>query len=194
MSVMTAPQVWPTTDRPLSVSDLDDTPDDGLRYELDDGVLVVSPAPMLIHQIVLHRLEMLLDAAAPEEYEVVGGPGVEISDIQYRIPDLVVLRAASIAITDRNVTRPPELAVEIASPSTAAYDRNRKKVVYAEFGIPAYWVVDPDSDRPSITAFGLTGGSYAEVGRAAGEERFAGTTPFPVEIIPAELVAGPWRR
>jgi hypothetical protein len=84
--------------------------------------------------------------------------------------------------------------VEIASPSTAQYDLNRKKIVYAEFGIPAYWIVDPDPDRPSITAFRLTGGSYAEVGRAAGKERFAGTTPFPVEIVPAELVAGPWLR
>jgi Uma2 family endonuclease len=194
MSVMTTPQLWPPADRPLTVADLDETPDDGRRYELDDGVLVVSPAPMVIHQVVLSRLESRLAAAAPAQFVVVGGPGVEISAVQYRIPDLVVVRAGSMAITDRNLTRPPELAVEVASPSTAHYDRNRKKIVYAEFGIPAYWIVDPDPDRPSITAFGLTGGSYAEVGRAAGEERFASTTPFPVEIVPAELVAGPWRR
>lgn len=194
MSVMTAPQFVLPADRPLTVSDLDDTPDDGLRYELDDGVLVVSPAPMMIHQRVLHRLEFILQTACLPEFELLPGPGVEISEIQYRIPDLVVVRAASFADTDRTITRPPELAVEIASPSTAAYDRNRKKVVYAAFGIPAYWIVDPDPDRPSITAFGLTGGSYAEVGRATGEERFAGTSPFPVEIVPAELVAGPWRR
>jgi Uma2 family endonuclease len=194
MNVMTAPLLWPPTDRPLTVADLEDTPDDGCRYELDDGVLVVSPAPRPIHQIVLHRLQLVLDAACPPEFQVVPGPGVEMSETQYRIPDVVVVRAESLAVTDDNVTRPPELVIEVASPSTAQYDRNRKKVVYAEFGIPAYWIVDPDPDRPSITAFGLTGGSYAEVGRAAGEERFAGTTPFPVEIVPAELVAGPWRR
>jgi Uma2 family endonuclease len=193
MSVMTTPQLWPPADRPLTVADLDDTPDDGRRYELDDGVLVVSPAPMVIHQIVLSRLEVLLDGACPPEFMVVGGPGIEMSETQYRIPDLVVVRAGSVAITDRNLTRPPELAVEIASPSTAHYDRSRKMVVYAEFGIPAYWIVDPDPDRPSITAFGPTAGSYAEVGRAAGEELFVSATPFPVEIVPAELVAGPWR-
>jgi Uma2 family endonuclease len=193
MTVMTTPQWLLPANRPLTVADLDDTPDDGLRYELDDGVLVVSPAPMMIHQYVLLRLEVLLDAAAPPEFMVVGGPGVEISDIQYRVPDLVVVRANTVRITDKNVTRPPDLAVEIASPSTAYYDRGRKKMVYAEFGIPAYWIVDPDPDRPSMTAFGLTGGSYAEVGRAAGEERFVSATPFPVEIVPAELVAGPWR-
>ena len=117
-----------------------------------------------------------------------------MSEIQYRIPDLVVVRADQIAITDRDITRPPELAVEIASPSTAAYDRNRKKTVYAEFRIPDYWIVDPDPDEPSITAFALSGAAYAEAGRASGPDRFTARSPFPVEIVPADLVAGPWRR
>jgi Uma2 family endonuclease len=191
---MTAEQFVLPTDRPLTVADLDLTPDDGQRYELDDGVLVVSPAPMPIHQRVLHRLEYILETACPREFELLPGPGIEMSQIQYRIPDLVVVRAASIAMReDKNVTQPPELVVEIASPSTAHYDRNRKKVVYAEFGIAAYWIVVPDLDQPSITAYSLTAGSYTEVGRAVAEERFAPTTPFPVEIVPAELVAGPWR-
>ncbi len=194
MSVMTAPQFVLPADRPLTVADLDLTPDDGCRYELDDGVLVVSPAPMPIHQRVLHRLAVLLQAACPPDLEIVPGPGVAMDETNYRIPYLVIVRAGSIAIADANVTRPPELAVEIAWPSTARYDRNRKKAVYAEFGIPAYWIVVPDPGQPSLTAFGLSGGSYAEVGRALGNEPFVAATPFPVEIVPAELVAGPWRR
>jgi Uma2 family endonuclease len=194
MNVMTAPQFLLPMDRPLTVADLDLTPDDGQRYELDDGVLVVSPAPMTIHQRVLHRLQILLDAVCPPEFELLPGPGVEMSEIQYRIPDLVVVRAASIALADRNVTRPPVLVVEIASPSTARYDRTRKKVVYAEFGVPSYWIVDPDPDRPSITEFALSGSSYVQTGFAAADQRFATTSPFRAEIVPAELVAGPWRR
>lgn len=193
MSVMTAQQFVLPADRPLTVADLDLTPDDGCRYELDDGVLVVSPAPVPIHQRVLHRLQVILDADCPPGLELLPGPGVEISEIQYRIPDLVVVRSASLALTDKNVTRPPVLVVEIASPSTAHYDRNRKKAVYAEFGIPAYWIVVPDPDRPSITAYELTGGAYAETGRAEGNQGFATTTPFPVEIVPVDLVAGRWR-
>jgi Uma2 family endonuclease len=191
MSVMTAPQLWPLPDRPLTVADLDDTPDDGCRYELDDGVLVVSPAPRTVHQIVLNRLQLALGRFCPPEFEVIPGPGVEMSEIQYRIPDLVVVAVASIALTDANITRPPALAVEIASPSTAHYDRGRKKVVYAEFGIPAYWIVAPDPDQPSITAFSLEGSRYAQVGHATGGQRFAASTPFPVEIVPADLVAWP---
>jgi Uma2 family endonuclease len=193
MSVMTAPQFVLPVDRPLTVADLDLTPDDGCRYELDDGVLVVSPAPVTIHQRVLHRLEFLLETACPPEFELLPGPGVEISEIQYRIPDLVVVRSASIGVTDKNVTRPPELVVEIASPSTAHYDRGRKKTVYAEFGIPGYWIVVPDPDRPTLTAYTLTRDSYTEVGRAAGGQRFASATPFPVEIVPAALVTAHWR-
>jgi Uma2 family endonuclease len=194
MSVMSAPQFVLPADRPLTVADLDLTPDDGCRYELDDGVLVVSPAPVTIHQRVLHRLEVLLEAACPPEFEVLPGPGVEMSEIQYRIPDLVVVRSASIGVADKNVTRPPELVVEIASPSTASYDRGRKKTIYAQFGIPAYWIVVPDPDQPSLIAYALTRDTYSEAGRAAGEQRFAAATPFPVEIVPAALVTARWRR
>jgi Uma2 family endonuclease len=194
MSVMTAPQFVLPADRPLTVADLDLTPDDGCRYELDDGVLVVSPAPMTIHQRVLHRLEVLLDAACPPEFELLPGPGVVMSEIQYRIPDLVVIRADTVGAADKNLTMPPELVVEIASPSTAHYDRGRKKIVYAAFGIPSYWIVVPDPEHPSLTAYTLTGGTYTETGGAVGGQRFATATPFPLEIVPAALVAARWRR
>ena len=194
MSVMTAPQFALPADRPLTVADLDLTPDDGCHYELDDGVLVVSRAPVTFHQRVLHRLQVLLEAACPPEFELLPGPGVEISEIQYRIPDLVVVRSASIGLGDMNVTSPPELVVEIASPSTASYDRGRKKTVYAQFGIPAYWIVVPDPDEPSLTSYVLTKDTYAEAGRAVGEQRFTAATPFPVEIVPFSLVTARWRR
>lgn len=74
MNLMTAPQFVLPADRPLTVADLDLTPDDGQRYELDDGVLVVSPAPMTIHQRVLHRLEFLLETACPPEFELLPVP------------------------------------------------------------------------------------------------------------------------
>ena len=84
--------------------------------------------------------------------------------------------------------------MEIASPSTAHYDRGRKKIVYAEFGIPSYWILVTDPDEPSLTAYALTRNGYPEVGRAVGEQRFATATPFPVEIVPAALITARWRR
>ncbi len=194
MAVMPTVEMGPQVDRPLTVADLEELQDEGYRYELDDGVLVVYSAPVIRHQVVVHRLQLLLDGTCPSEFMVIPGTGIEISEIQYRVPDLVIVRTALVSMADRSITTPPDLVIEVASPSTAAYDRNRKKAVYAEFGIPAYWIVDPDPDRPAITEFRLAGTAYAERGTATGRERFATDAPFPVQIVPADLVAGPWRR
>ena len=193
MSVMTASRTdWPD-DRPLTVADLDLLPDDGRKYELDDGVLVVSPAPALIHQYVLQRLSAVLGTACPPDCIVLPGPGVEMTKYQYRIPDLVVVRVDSIGIEDRSVTRPPVLAVEIASPSTAIYDRNRKKDVYASFGITSYWIVTPSLDKPRLVGYELGRGGYREIADVSGDHAFTATLPFAVRIVPSELVAGPWQ-
>jgi Uma2 family endonuclease len=194
MSVMTAAGTGLPTDRPLTVEDLDLLPDDGNKYELDDGVLVVSPAPALNHQFVLARLTVLLDAVRPAEFLVLPGPGVEMTRYQYRIPDLVVVRVDSVGFDDKSVTRPPVLAIEIASPSTAIYDRNRKKDVYAGFGIASYWIVTPSLDKPRLVAYELRWDSYRQVADVCADQVFSATRPFPVEVVPAALVAGPWQR
>src|SRR5215469_11393597 len=103
MSVMTASRTELPDDRPLTVEDLDLLPDDGNRYELDDGVLVVSPAPALKHQVVLHRLSVLLEQARTDEFAVLPGPGVEMTKYQYWIPDLVVVRTDSVGFEDISV-------------------------------------------------------------------------------------------
>jgi Uma2 family endonuclease len=93
MSVMTASRTELPDDRPLTVEDLDLLPDDGNRYELDDGMLVVSPSPANIHQLVASRLQTLLDNSCPPGFLVLSGNGVAMSRSHYRIPDLVVVRA-----------------------------------------------------------------------------------------------------
>lgn len=132
MVAMTGARTALPDDWPLTVDDLYLLPDDGNRYELDDGVLVVSPAPALIHQLVVHRLGVTLDTACPPGFQVLPGPGVEMSRTQYRIPDLVVVPFSDIHFGDKTVTKPPVLAIEVASPSTILYDRNRKKDVYGD--------------------------------------------------------------
>lgn len=182
------------TDRPFTIDDLDLLPEDGNRYEVDDGVLVVSPPPTVGHQHVVHRLTVTLDSACPADLQVLPGAGVQISQTQYRIPDIVAVRAADVGFRDKSVTIPPVLAVEVASPSTEIYDRNRKKTVYAAFGIRSYWIVTPDLDRPTITAYDLRDGRYELIAEVGGDDLFTGTRSFACEIVPAALVAGRWRR
>lgn len=176
-------------DRPLTADDLALIQDDGHRYELDDGVLVMFPAPTFIHQVVVSRMTAMLAARAPRGLLVVAGPGVEISPIHYRVPDIVVVRVSDVDFDDKPVTKPPLLAIEVASPSTTAYDRNRKKDVYAQFGIASYWIVSPHPHQPNVTAFELRRGDYKLVAHASGDETFRPERPFACEIIPATLVA-----
>lgn len=192
MVAMTKARTVLPDDRPLTIDDLDLLPDDGNRYELDDGILVVSPSPALKHQLVLQRLSIMLSAACPPSLLVLPGLGVEMSRIQYRVPDLIVVALDGVHFDDKTVTKPPLLAVEVASPSTAIYDRNRKRDVYQRFGIFAYWIVEPDLAKPSITAFELSDGEYHVVAEVSGDGIFRAVKPFACEIEPVSLVAGPW--
>ncbi|HXP21221.1 MAG TPA: Uma2 family endonuclease [Streptosporangiaceae bacterium] len=185
---MTIADAWPTTSREFTVDDLDRTPDDGRRYELVDGALIVSPAPTVWHQIVLGELLFELRQVCPKDQRVLPGPGVRMSIHTELIPDIVSVRFADLS--GPRITEPPLLAVEVRSPSTALFDLNTKKAVYERFGIESYWIVVPDADQPELVAFELRDGSYRQVARALGDEPFRAERPFSVEIVPSRLVAG----
>ena len=191
MSAMTAPELdaWASQERILTVDDMADMPDDEFRYELDDGVLIVSPAPSNLHQRAVTRLAVLLSTACPRGLEVFAGVGVNINRFQHRVPDVVVASAEdSDALFQES---PPLLVVEVASPRTRLYDRNRKKDVYESFAIPAYWIVDPDRDKPTLTVFELRDGKYDQVAVVTGADAFEATIPFPVRVVSAELITLP---
>src|SRR6266849_2229841 len=95
MSVMTIPDAWSGQERTLSVEDMENMPDDEFRYELDDGMLIVSPAPSRLHQLAVTRLAVTLSAACPAGLVVLAGVGVNISRFQHRVPDVAVVRAGS---------------------------------------------------------------------------------------------------
>ena len=173
-------------DRPFTVEDLAELPDDSLRYEIDEGVLIVNAAPSDFHQLATMQLGAILVEACPRGFAVMVGPAVVISPVQVRIPDIVVVPSKRFNPEYRNI--PPVLAVEVASPSTRAYDRTRKLQVYAEFGIADYWIVGPDPEKPSITAFALDGKRYREAGFVTGGATFTAARPFPVSFAPLDLV------
>jgi Uma2 family endonuclease len=179
---------WPAAGRPFTVDELDRMPDDGRRYELLDGVLVVSPRPSTVHQLVAGRLLVTLSAVCPDGLYVLPEPAVQLSDQTEFDPDIVVVRHEHVG--GAKVTQPPLLAVEVRSPSTALFDLNRKKSAYEAFGVASYWVVVPDPVRPQLVVFELRDGTYEEAARVSGDEALHLQRPFPVEVVPAHLVAG----
>jgi Uma2 family endonuclease len=188
MSVVSIAEAWPSPGKPFTVAELDRMPDDGHRYELLDGVLVVSPRPTPAHQVVAFTLASILDRASPPEWQVVPEPAVMVSRDTEFAPDIVVVARDQLSGT--KITRPPLLAVEVRSPSTALIDLNLKKAAYERFGVPSYWVVIPGQGRPELIAFELREGRYEEAARVSGDEVFAARRPFRAEVVPARLVAG----
>jgi Uma2 family endonuclease len=172
--------------RPFTVDDLEAMPDDGNRYELIDGMLFVSPAPVFRHQKIIMQLGIRLDAACPDGMHVLPAPfAVRPSETTELQPDVLVAREEDL--TEKLLPVAPVLAVEVLSPSTALNDLNTKKAAYERLGVPSYWVVD--AQEPSLMAFELDdAGSYRLVAEVKGEDALEARRPFPVRIVPAELL------
>ncbi|HET7326498.1 MAG TPA: Uma2 family endonuclease [Nocardioidaceae bacterium] len=171
--------------RALTRRDLEAMPDDGHRYELIDGTLIVTPAPSPRHQMVVAELLYLLMTSCPRHFQVLTAPlDVAISDDTVLQPDILVARRADF--TERDLPVAPVLAVEVLSPSTRRVDLTLKRARYEAAGCPSYWVVDPGG--PALTVWQLRASQYLEVGSVAGEQEYHATAPFGVTVCPARLV------
>lgn len=147
----------------LDYTDLAHTPDDGRRYELLDGALVVSPSPRPLHQRVSKRLQRQLEAYFEEKGlgEVFNAPvDVILGFHDVVVPDLVIVTTPA-QITDRAIEGSPTLLVEVLSPSTGSRDRHVKAERYAALEVPHYWIVDPV--RKTLECYTLEHGRYATV-------------------------------
>jgi len=160
----------------LTYRDYEALPNDGRRYEIHDGELSVTPSPSLEHQIISIRLvaallkwveahpgglllyaplDVIL-AARPEETSIVQ------PDILYLAPDRLGLARR------RGIEGGPTLVVEILSPSTRIIDRVTKRRLYARYGVPYLWLVDPDARAGEVLA--LEGDRYVLIAGAAGPD------------------------
>ncbi|MDA8065937.1 MAG: Uma2 family endonuclease [Thermaerobacter sp.] len=140
---------------PYTYEDYALLPDDGRRYELLEGEILVSPAPKTRHQMVLQKLFKMVDAWAEKGRAgtVLLAPcDMVLSPQTVLQPDLVfIARKHSGIITEDNVQGVPDLVVEVISPWSAERDRDWKRRVYERHGVPCYWIVDPEERR--LTAY-----------------------------------------
>ena len=151
-------------------TDLLAMPDDGRRYEIHGGELVVMSSPLLRHQIAVMAIFTRLN-----DYRLTAG-GLAVAapfDIvfdEYDVvqPDVVFFRAERLHLLRLDaVTRAaPDIAVEVLSPSTASIDRGRKMRMFARYGVPECWLVDPV--RLEIEVHALENGGYRRAQVATG--------------------------
>jgi Uma2 family endonuclease len=131
----------------VSFAELCQWPDDGRRYELYDGEVIVVPAPMPRHQVVALRISHLLQDYADASGGLALISPIDIAFTEHDVlqPDVVLFRPERRSQIDMmEVIRiAPDLAVEVLSRTTEARDRGRKMQMFARFGVPEYWIVDP---------------------------------------------------
>jgi Uma2 family endonuclease len=130
----------------LSIDMLDDLPDDGTRYELLEGVLLVTPAPSFAHQVVASRLLVTLtEALRGSRATVVGIGAIQRGKHTQLQPDVLVCPPGLRPTASWRDIRDWWLAAEVLSPSSRLYDREVKRGAYLALGVQEYWIVDPDT-------------------------------------------------
>jgi Uma2 family endonuclease len=168
-----------TVARALTYEDLCRAREDGNRYELIEGELVLVAAPSPLHQrflvwLTVRFVRLVEEAGLGEVY--VAPVDVHLADGSYVQPDLLVVLADRAGIVDAALIEgEPSLLVEVVSRSSRARDRQQKASLYARVGVPEYWTVD--SDDQSITVHAdPRDGRYRTVRRETGIVR-AETVP-----------------
>src|SRR6266700_1953925 len=146
----------------FTYEDLEAIPPDRNRYEIVDGELIVTAAPIPLHQkIVLNLGSRLLEHVRKHRLgEIYVAPLVIVFTSSTVLePDLIFISRNRLHIVgEKNLTGPPDLVVEVLSESTARLDRDVKPKQYALYGVPEFWLIDPNGKTVEI--FRLREGAY----------------------------------
>lgn len=138
----------------LTYADWLTSPEDGLRREILEGELYVTPPPTVKHQRISREIEFRLLVYLRERDcgEILNAPvGMRLSDEDVLEPDLlVVLRGGLATVDERAVLGPADVVVEILSPGTAKRDLGLKRGVYEAAGVREYWIVDPEAQAVEV--------------------------------------------
>ncbi len=156
----------------------------GVRLELVDGEVAVTPSPVPKHGYVVVQLMTLLALHVrkhdlgriyPDTDTIFGKHDVRRPDILYFSKDRLHL------IGEKAMEGSPDLCVEVLSPSSGTIDRKEKFKQYEKAGVAHYWILDPK--RRTIEAFELARGRYEPSGQGEGDDIIA-LPPFAKLKIP----------
>ena len=154
--------------------------EDGQRYEIVNGVLLMTPAPSWLHQEIVGAFYRYLYAHVTATG--LGGAFVSPIDVELAVnivfqPDVVVLlKRSREKLRDKHIVGAPDLVIEVASPGTAMMDRLTKYDTYAQAGVPEYWIVRPEPQ--SVEVLVLDGKMYRSLGI------FEGQATLPSLVVP----------
>lgn len=159
---------WPPPQGRWTYADYKRLPQDGWRYEVIEGELHMAPAPRPKHQKVgMHLSSSMHQHAKHRGLGAVLTAPIDVILAGYASPvqpDILFIRKDRLhIIQDEYVEGPPDLVVEILSPSNWLDDRRTKFRLYAQAGVLEYWLVDPEAR--SVEVFRLEGARYTQLGK-----------------------------
>ncbi len=143
--------------------------DDSMRCEIIEGeVVMMAPAPSIIHQLISSDLHYILKRFfIKRKCQVFHPPTDVLLDYQYNFENAkIILQPDIIVVCDKNkldfqkVLGAPDFVIEILSPSSLKNDLLRKYVLYRDYGVKEYWIVNPDAR--TINQYFLVNKDYEE--------------------------------
>jgi Uma2 family endonuclease len=143
----------------------------GIRLELVNGEVAVSPSPTPDHSFTVNMLSFFLTQhiRANKLGRLFGDVDTIFGPYDVRRPDLIYFSTARVHLIGKKAMEgPPDLCVEIISPDTETMDRKEKFKQYAKGGVAYYWIVDPEAK--TIEAFELARGKYRAAGGGKGRQ------------------------
>jgi Uma2 family endonuclease len=145
-----------TTLKRLTIDDLEQIPEEhpGDRHELIEGELFVTPVPVSKHQTVSSNVVFALEQHVRQHHLGIvrtAPTGVRLSPENFLVPDACFVARDRLHIRrEKWIDGAPDLVVEILSPGTRRRDREVKRQLYARFGVPEYWIIDPEAETETV--------------------------------------------
>lgn len=173
----------------FSAEDLDRIPQLPAHTELIDGSLVFVSPQASFHTLVLYLLETGLRRSASADLRVRREMSVVLGRRQRPEPDISVIHASAEQSPQQTSYQAQDvvLAVEVVSPDSEDRDRNRKPALYAQAGIPHFWLVENQSGRPAVYVYELDPVARSYVLTGMHHDRLKLSAPFDVDLDLTEI-------
>jgi Uma2 family endonuclease len=168
ITVDSSPPAVPQTRRLYTYKELvAEMPETNQPHELWDGGLIMSPTPSFLHQEIAFRFHRTLHdwVAAHQLGKVIGAPiDMVLSPHRAVQPDVAFISKDRLAIIERVIMGPADLVAEVVSLGGRTRDRIEKRDLYEQYGVPEYWIIDPEPETVEVLA--LVNGRYELVKRS----------------------------
>ena len=149
---------------PKSMLEIWESLPEGTLCQLIDNKLIMSPAPIVIHQQILNEINIEISIFLrknPIGKIIISPTDVHFSEENILQPDLLFIKKENLKIIlNKGLSGAPDLVIEILSPSTSQFDFGEKKSVYERFGVEEYFIIDPNTK--SVNSFFIKDGKYQE--------------------------------